>query len=172
VIAFVLVVGSPPLDVDDVLTARLSRFRRDHPECTCAPINRWRSPDGSVRCTWVTHGPEGLGGLTYVRANTTNLSLFCGRPVVWQGERADGRAGLDPPCIWRSPATGYHPNVPRRTTAAKTHADLSFFGQPHQAVPHGRRPLCYLRRRRALLRTEEVRPINAVTGRVSLPRMV
>lgn len=50
-----------------------------------------RLPDGAALC----HPPERVGGVEYVAQEGGRYALFCGRPILWDGDDADGRATLD-----------------------------------------------------------------------------
>lgn len=51
-----------------------------------------RVPDGAC----LSHPPSRVGGVQYCVAEGGRYALFAGRPIVWDGEEADGRAPLDP----------------------------------------------------------------------------
>ena len=59
-------------------------------------LERWSSPAGRVAGAWLCHPPERLGGVRHAVADGGRLALFAGRPIAWEGERADGRGPLDP----------------------------------------------------------------------------
>lgn len=56
----------------------------------------WDAPSGSFACAWIAHGPERVGGVRYTAVDGSRLALFAGRPFLWRGDEADGRAPLEP----------------------------------------------------------------------------
>lgn len=59
-------------------------------------VESWAAPSGRMAVATLAHAPERLGGVRYRAARGDTLALFCGRPIAWEGERADGRGPLDP----------------------------------------------------------------------------
>jgi hypothetical protein len=59
-------------------------------------VREWVSNDGAVRCYWTSHRREFIGGVQYTAATGDTFALFCGRPLWWRGDRADGQRSLDP----------------------------------------------------------------------------
>jgi hypothetical protein len=95
-IAFVLRVGRPLPDLDVAVTARLSAFANSHSPRTFTETGTWSSPDNTIVCQWVAHASTELGGIHYTCPADERFSLFAGRPVLWDGQDADGRGAIDP----------------------------------------------------------------------------
>ena len=68
------------------------------------PVERWAAPSGRVAVASLAHAPERLGGARYRTVSEHRIALFAGRPIAWDGERADGRAPLDPAFYLGDPA--------------------------------------------------------------------
>lgn len=51
-----------------------------------------RLPGGAC----LSHPPERLGGVGHCTVDGDRYALFAGRPILWRGDEADGRAPLDP----------------------------------------------------------------------------
>lgn len=90
--------------VDAERAVRVLEDLRD-PFLSGRPVQRWTAPGGRAAAAWVAHAPERVGGVRYAAADERRLALFSGRPLLWRGERADGRAPLDPLSpAWRADA--------------------------------------------------------------------
>lgn len=74
------------------------------------PAREWKAPSG--RCAlWVLE--EEPGAISRVACAGTEMAAFFGRPIVWEGDRADGRRTLDPACFHR-PAEHWAPALDGR----------------------------------------------------------
>lgn len=61
-----------------------------------------RLPDGASLC----HPPARVGGVQYCVTEEGRYALFAGRPIVWDGDEADGRGPLDPSLYLRGVPAG------------------------------------------------------------------
>jgi hypothetical protein len=96
VIAFIVCLGVAGAEQEAHAVAELTSWRSRYPALAARPVQRWTSRTGLVRCFWVAHGPEDIGGVTYTTADADRFALFAGRPIRWHGDTAEGRKSLDP----------------------------------------------------------------------------
>jgi hypothetical protein len=104
VIAFVVGIGPVRQSADAAAGKAFEEWRDRYGPVAGQPIHRWSSSGGRVRCFWLVHDPEFLGGVSYTATSADGFALFCGRPILWGDSEADGRAGIDAASYLADPA--------------------------------------------------------------------